>query len=789
MHGRRRHDLADQLEQGFVPHPGDRTPAEVGSFAAGDLVVRLADGRGRERRRAPTPRTIRAPHAPLRPTRPPSCPPPSPAAGIVRRPAGVLQSARESPRHSATVAAMMLGVPVIAADAARRAGRRSEPPRFVEEVGAIDHRYAGDFQYFVGGGVAAFDCDDDGRSELFFAGGSEPAALYHNDSERGGALRFTPVPSPVTDLTAVTGAYPLDIDSDGHIDLVVLRVGEDVILRGLGDCRFERANEALGVDGGDTWTVAFSATWEGDNELPTLAFGDYLEADREGCEDSRLLRPETPATAVRPPIALSPGYCTLSVLFSDWNRSGQRDLRMTNDRHYYRDGTDQLWHVAHRRGAAAVHRGRRVAAAADLGHGHRQRRPHRRRLSRGVPDEPGRQQAADARRRAGPADVRGHRPRTRGHRAPPVHRRRRRCRRRRGTPSSPTSTTTASLDLFVAKGNVEAQDRVRHARSEQPADRPSRRHVRGRRRGRRDRQLPPCARRQRSSTSTSTGCSISSSSTASSRSRCGATSVPATATRRCRWATGSAVRLRQPAPNVDAVGAWLEVRVGGRTRVHEVTVGGGHAGGQLGWIHFGLGDADAAEVRVQWPDGEVGPWMALAAGEFAIIERGRPTATPGIQRRLMTTTATRRAVLADVELPDFGMPASEPLLPPSIYAERLERLRARMDARRYDHLVVWADREHSANLAYLTGFDPRFEEAVLIVVDERRSGAARRQRVLRRGRGGAAADALRPLPGSQPARPAPRRLVAAAGDPRRRGHHDRQPRRRRRMEDVRQPAH
>ncbi len=28
---------------------------------------------------------------------------------------------------------------------------------------------------------------------------------------------------------------------------------------------------------------------------------------------------------------------------------------------------------------------------------------------------------------------------------------------------------------------------------------------------------------------------------------------------------------------------------------------------------------------------------------------------------------------------------------------------------------MWADREHSANIAYLTGFDPRFEEAVLIV--------------------------------------------------------------------------
>ena len=46
---------------------------------------------------------------------------------------------------------------------------------------------------------------------------------------------------------------------------------------------------------------------------------------------------------------------------------------------------------------------------------------------------------------------------------------------------------------------------------------------------------------------------------------------------------------------------------------------------------------------------------------------------------------------------------------------RLERLRARASARDYDDLVVYADREHSANLAWLTGFDPRFEEAILIL--------------------------------------------------------------------------
>jgi hypothetical protein len=79
------------------------------------------------------------------------------------------------------------------------------------------------------------------------------------------------------------------------------------------------------------------------------------------------------------------------------------------------------------------------------------------------------------------------------------------------------------------------------------------------------------------------------------------------------------------------------------------------------------------------------------------------------------TSGDRRARLATVELPDFGMPEREPVLAPATHAARLERLRVRADERGYTHLLVYADREHSANLAWLTGFDPRFEEAIAIV--------------------------------------------------------------------------
>jgi hypothetical protein len=73
------------------------------------------------------------------------------------------------------------------------------------------------------------------------------------------------------------------------------------------------------------------------------------------------------------------------------------------------------------------------------------------------------------------------------------------------------------------------------------------------------------------------------------------------------------------------------------------------------------------------------------------------------------------ARLEAVTLPDFGLPTAMPELPIALYAERMARLRERAEVAGYQRMVIYGDREHSANLAYLTGFDPRFEEAVLIV--------------------------------------------------------------------------
>jgi hypothetical protein len=79
-----------------------------------------------------------------------------------------------------------------------------------------------------------------------------------------------------------------------------------------------------------------------------------------------------------------------------------------------------------------------------------------------------------------------------------------------------------------------------------------------------------------------------------------------------------------------------------------------------------------------------------------------------------------RARLARIDLPDFGAAGPKPEIPAELYRTRLAQLRERAAERGWDRVVVYADREHSANLAFLSGFDPRFEEALLIVGGEER---------------------------------------------------------------------
>ncbi len=74
--------------------------------------------------------------------------------------------------------------------------------------------------------------------------------------------------------------------------------------------------------------------------------------------------------------------------------------------------------------------------------------------------------------------------------------------------------------------------------------------------------------------------------------------------------------------------------------------------------------------------------------------------------------------LRKLPLPATAFPAEPcPAVPPAEYAARLDIL---YDRSKVDWVVVYADREHYANLTYLLNFDPRFEEVLLVLGPNRR---------------------------------------------------------------------
>jgi hypothetical protein len=507
-------------------------------------------------------------------------------------------------------------------------------PRFVDEAASagIDHIYSGGFEHAVGGGAAVFDCDGDGKPDLYLAGGSASAALYRNDSPVGGALRFTHLIGPATDLKGVNGAYPIDVDGDGITDIVVLRNGENVILRGLGGCRFERANERWGLDLTASATTAFSATWEGAAMLPTLAFGTYVNPASNDphhlCFDNEMVRPMANTQVYAPPIPLTPSWCALSMLFSDWSRSGRSDLRVSNDEQYYlpSDGQEQLWRVVPRElpslytaddGWVTVQiEGMGIASYDLTGDGYPEvfltsQADNRLQTLTLGPSRPtyrdiGLKRGVNA---AQPFTGGDTRPSTAWH------------------DEFADVNNDSFIDLFIAKGNVTEQADFA--------------------------QMDPSNLLLGQADGTFREAADAAGILNFYRGRGAALADfnldgmldlivvnyggPVRLWRNVGIGDAShpramgnwlALRALQSAPNVDAIGAWVEVRIGDRILRRELTVGGGHAGGQLGWVHFGIGDATGADIRIAWPGGETGPWLHAAANHFVIARRGSSDAHP-----------------------------------------------------------------------------------------------------------------------------------------------------------------
>ncbi len=498
-------------------------------------------------------------------------------------------------------------------------------PRFVEETdtAGLQSRFEGQDEFMVGGGVAVFDCDNDGLPEIYVTGGQNKAKFYRNKSTRGGPIKLQEERSGL-ELTLATGAYPIDIDGDGNIDLVVLRVGEVEVFRGLGGCKFERANEAWNIPNNNDWHTAFSATWEKGQTMPTLAFGTYYDRGRPDfpwgtCTPGWLLRPDASGKKYAAPELLKPSYCALSMLFSDWNRSGQPSLRVSNDREYYKGGQEQLWKVSPNLPAQQYTAedgwkrlqiwGMGIASHDVDGDGYPDV------FLTSMADNKFQKLEGDASRptyidQAYKRGITAHRPYVGGD----IH------------PSTAWHAQFADVnndgltDLFIVKGNVSTmpdfatldpnnlllqQTDGRFVEVGQQANVASYRRGRGGMvadfNGDGLLDMVVVNRWDKAQLWRNVGA--------------GSAAKPEPLG---HWIQ---LRLRQSGGNRDAIGAWVEVDLGGKIIRQELTIGGGHASGQLGWMHFGLGDAKDAKLRVQWPHSTWSNWQPIAADAFYTVDK------------------------------------------------------------------------------------------------------------------------------------------------------------------------
>ena len=530
--------------------------------------------------------------------------------------------------------AFCLATPCLADDAPKKP--TSDIPVMVEEHAAagINHVYDGPWEYFVGGGGAAFDCMGNRKPDMLLAGGKNAAQLYVNDSVPGGPLKFHEVPLNIGKYAYnVIGAYPLDIDGDGHVDVVLLRVGGNVLLKGGPQCTFTVANTDWKFDGGDEWTTAFSAEWEPNQSHPTLAFGNYVDRKAPGspwgtCSDNVLLRPDAgDKPSYSQPITLSPGYCALSMLFTDWNKSGEPSLRIANDRQYYRGGEEQMWKVSPDKAPRLYNKGDGWRHLSIWGMGISQAD-----LSgSGTPTYAissmgdTKLQVLDAEADAGSPVYRDE-ALERGATAQRPY---------TGTdlkPSTGWHTEFADFnndslqDLFIAKGNVDAMGdfaqndpdnlllgqwdgTFAEAGKEAGIALP----VKGR--GaliadfNMDGNLDLVVINRGAPTSVFRNVGVR---------RPDGGIAP--------MGNFLEIELNQPGGNHMAVGAMINVKIGTRVMNQWVSVGGGDASGHIGWTHFGLGNAERAEIRVKWPDGEWSHPYRVFGNQFVIVDREKPIA-------------------------------------------------------------------------------------------------------------------------------------------------------------------
>ena len=330
------------------------------------------------------------------------------------------------------------------------------------------------------------------------------------------------------------------------------------------------------------------------------------------CTDNWLHRPsssEPKGAGFAPPLPLTPSHCALSILFSDWSGTGVRDLRVSNDRQYYKGGQEQLWHMeatprlwTEKEGWQRLRIWGMGIAAHDLNadgfNEYYLTSMADNKLQVLDPEAGGLPRYKDQAFKRG---VTAHRPFA-------------------GDDPRPSTAWHAQFedvnndglaDLYVVKGNVSTMPDF-------AAKDPNNLFLLGA-----DGNFTE-AGAQALSYATGRGGAVAD------FNNDGLMDLLAVN----RWESAQiwrnvstglggfvSVDPRQTGANRNAIGAWVEVKTEAGLQRREVTVGGGHMSGVLAPLHFGLGAAAEAQVRVVWPDGVASDWTDAVPGATVVLQR------------------------------------------------------------------------------------------------------------------------------------------------------------------------
>jgi len=248
------------------------------------------------------------------------------------------------------------------------------------------------------GGVAAFDYNNDGRTDIFFTNGASIPSLekdsprffnrlYRND----GGMRFTDVTSEagIAGAGYSMGAAAADYNNDGHTDLFVAGVYRNILYRNQGNGKFEDVTEAAGIKS-DKWSVAAGwfdydndgwldlfvvnyAHWtpdfdrycgERDRNLRVYCHPKYFEGLANTLYRNRRDGTFEDVTA-KAGIAAHIGR-GMSVAFADYDNDGLMDIFVTNDNMpnflFHNQGDGTFKEVALEAGVALTNYGLPVAS-------------------------------------------------------------------------------------------------------------------------------------------------------------------------------------------------------------------------------------------------------------------------------------------------------------------------------------------------------------------------------------------------------------------------------------------